>query len=283
MQKIRNSILDKMIEHKLSSAEIDFLIYISRFQDDAGKVTGVHYKELCKEMGLSYQSFYNIKTSLIEKGFILSEKKNRLDHDIIIVGNEFLSEGDIQGGYINTSHDMFYKKDFFKMRAGAKLLAMDLFRLSYVVNNQHKIGTKKFFEKYTKLFQVSKRIMRSYLMELKRFFSIGIVKGNYYIRPKTEVYHSAGGKAEIDNFTEHWVKVACRRDGIGNKDKKAFQDVCNLRKQYQSAVKVIGKNFWELLNDAIAQSVRDVYGQLMKVRNLKPKYVHKILRGLIEA
>ena len=47
MQKLRNSNIAKMIAAKITNKEIDFLIYISRFQDDNGKVYGIHYKELC--------------------------------------------------------------------------------------------------------------------------------------------------------------------------------------------------------------------------------------------
>ena len=39
MQKLKNSVLDRMIEEKLTSKEIDFLIYVSRYQDDSGKVS----------------------------------------------------------------------------------------------------------------------------------------------------------------------------------------------------------------------------------------------------
>lgn len=37
MQKLRNSNIAKMIAAKITNKEIDFLIYISRFQDDNGK------------------------------------------------------------------------------------------------------------------------------------------------------------------------------------------------------------------------------------------------------
>lgn len=83
MQKLRNSNIAKMIAAKITNKEIDFLIYISRFQDDNGKVYGIHYKELCETMHMSYQEFYNVKLSLEEKGFIKCEKSHRIDHDII--------------------------------------------------------------------------------------------------------------------------------------------------------------------------------------------------------
>lgn len=98
MQKLRNSNIAKMIAAKITNKEIDFLIYISRFQDDNGKVYGIHYKELCETMHMSYQEFYNVKLSLEEKGFIKCEKSHRIDHDITILDN---SDSDCrQNGYV---------------------------------------------------------------------------------------------------------------------------------------------------------------------------------------
>ena len=63
-----------MIEKKLTSKEIDFLLYISRFQDNNGRVDGVYYKEICQRMHMSNQGFYDVKRSLTEKGLIFIRK-----------------------------------------------------------------------------------------------------------------------------------------------------------------------------------------------------------------
>ena len=70
MQKIKSSVLARMIEAGVTSREFDFLIYISRFQDESGKVEGVHYRDVCTEMGISHQGFYDIKRSLEDKKLI---------------------------------------------------------------------------------------------------------------------------------------------------------------------------------------------------------------------
>ena len=74
MQKLKNTMIGKMIAAGLTSKEIDFLIYVSFFQNSTGKSYGIHYRELCKTMHMSYQEFYNAKVSLEEKGFIRCEK-----------------------------------------------------------------------------------------------------------------------------------------------------------------------------------------------------------------
>ena len=60
VQKIKNSIITDMIAAHLTSNEIDFLLYISRFQNELGQVIGVHYKDVCEKMGMSYQGFYDV-------------------------------------------------------------------------------------------------------------------------------------------------------------------------------------------------------------------------------
>ena len=72
MQKIKNSIVDRMIEQKCTSNEIDFLCYISMYQDITGRVTGVHYKDVCDATGMSIQGYYDTKASLEDKVMIIS-------------------------------------------------------------------------------------------------------------------------------------------------------------------------------------------------------------------
>lgn len=274
MQKIKNSILDRMMTSKLTSKEIDFLIYISRFQNDDGRVSGIHYKEVCNQMKMSYQRFYDVKNSLIKKGFISAEKSNRIDHDITILGNKYENVENITEGYVNTNHNMFYHEAFFKLKAGAKILAMELLRMSYAGKGEFHIGTTNFYVKYTRLFGVTKRVMRTYLMSLKEvFFSIGIVDGQYYIRPKKIVYKQHGAKSENDNLAEHNVDVICRRNKIKDYTDKAYKDVLTIVRQYKREVENIGKDIYELLKVAVEKSL-----EKLNIRTLKPKLIHMMLK-----
>lgn len=283
MQKLKNSVLDKMIAAKLTSKEIDFLIYISRFQNDDGRITGVHYKALCETMHMSYQGFYDTKKSLQEKGFIASEKSNLIDHDITIIGNGYYDMNDINEGYVNTNHHIFYDDKFFALKAGAKLLAMELLRMSYAgtgdEKGQYRIRTARFYEKYTKVFGVSKRVMRYYLMSLKPFFSIGIVNGLYYIRPKNSVYRQPGQASENENFAAHNVDVICRRNKIKEPGQKEVKDVMSLTRQYKKEAENIKQNIFDLLRKAVEKSLEILNnGSVIKIRKLKPKLIHSILK-----
>lgn len=282
MQKLSNAVILKMIAAKLTSKEIDFMLYISRFQNDDGHVEGVHYKEVCENADMSYQGFYDVKQSLIKKGFITSDKSNRIDHDITILNNSFNGEDDFKTGYINTNHHIFYTKEFRYLKAGAKLLAMIIMKLSYSGVGECRIGTVKFYEKYTKMFGVTKRVMRTYLMQLKGFFSIGIKEGIYYMRPKNIIYKQPGQKTENENYTEHEVDVVCRRNRIKVLSSKDKKDVCELAtRQYKSEAKVYNLDIIGLLKEAIELSIERLNENNPKhsIRVLKPKLVHKILRN----
>lgn len=106
MQRISNDIIDRMIQAKLTKCEMNLMLFLSFYQDEYGRVYGVHYKEACDATGMSYQEFYNAKKSLIEKQFIYAEKSNRIDHDITIRNNAFLTREDDKRGYINTGHNI---------------------------------------------------------------------------------------------------------------------------------------------------------------------------------
>lgn len=281
MQKLGNGIVEKMIAAKLTSKEIDFMLYISRFQDDNGHVSGVHYKEVCENAEMSYQGFYDVKQSLIDKNFIASDKSNRIDHDITILNNSFKGDEDYNAGYINTNHHIFYTKEFRYLKAGAKLLAMWIMKATRSGGGEWKIGTVKFYDKYTKMFGVTKRVMRTYLMQLKEFFSIGIKEGIYYMRPKNVIYRKPNQKTENENYTEHEVEVTCRRNRIKILSQKDKKDVYELAtRQYKKKAEVYNLDIIDLLRKAIEISIERLNENNPKcsVRVLKPNLVHKILR-----
>lgn len=281
MQKLKNSILDHMIDAKLTSKEIDFLIFISRFQDDTGRVCGVHYRELCEEMHMSYQTFYNVKESLEEKNFIRSIKTDRIDHDIIILNNR--NEDCIENGYINTNHHMLFCEEFYRMKAGAKLLAMQLMKITYAGKGYFAIGVRKFYDGYPARFGVSRRVMRSWLMSLKLFFSIGIKDAKYFIEPKKIIYRKADEMKESDRLRMHNADVILRRNRIKEADKKEKESLRDLFRQYEPAAKEIGKSIVDFACRAVKKSLEllnEGHKKTQKIINIK--LIHKLLREDLE-
>ena len=278
MQKLRNSNIAKMIAAKITNKEIDFLIYISRFQDDNGKVYGIHYKELCETMHMSYQEFYNVKLSLEEKGFIKCEKSHRIDHDITILDN---SDSDCrQNGYVNTNHNIFFLEKFFQFKAGTKLLALELMKITYSGKGYFEIGVKKFYEKYMALFQVSQRVIRSYLKELREFFSIGIKNKKYYIEPRKIIYRKTGEKSEAERLREHLLEAVLRRNRIHETDARKKRDVKELFQQYGAKAIEEGKNLFALMNRAVERSIDTLNAgkKTQEKRYLSVALIHKLLK-----
>lgn len=280
MQKIKSSVLARMIDAGVTSREFDFLIYISRFQDEGGKVEGVHYRDVCAEMGLSHQGFYDTKRSLEEKGLISSGKSSRIDHDITILGNSFEGSDGFRESYINTNHNIFQSKGFFTLKAGTKLLAMEMMKISYAGKGKAVIGKDRFYEKYCSMFRVGRRVMRGYLMQLKEFFSVGLKDGKYYITPLVKVYRQPGTKTENERYAEHRAKAICRRHRMDITDSRAVADTAKLAAQYRGEALRIGRDIWGMLQEAIGKSLEllnEAY-RTYKVRAIRPKLIHKILK-----
>lgn len=74
MQKIRIEVIDKIIKQKITNRELNFLIYISRFQDDKGNVLGIHYRDIC-DYFQSFRSQYEEARAKIMKR--IREKINK--------------------------------------------------------------------------------------------------------------------------------------------------------------------------------------------------------------
>lgn len=285
MQKIRNRILDRMVAEKLTDKEICFLLYISRFQDNSGRVSGVHYKDVCKALRMSYQGFYDVKARLEEKGFISCEKKNRIDHDIVILDNEYTGEEYNKAGYMNTNHNIFFCGEFYKLRAGAKLLALQMMKNTYSGKGYFMIGVGRFYDKkdgYQRRFQVSIRVMRSYLMEIKSLFSIGIKNGRYYIEPKEIIRKRKDQKTEAARLREYYTEVVMRRNRIRGQDADK-KEICGLFYQYSQAAAQKKKDLLELIDGAVKKSLEILNEgeRWIKNKSIEIKLIHNLLKKAI--
>lgn len=281
MQKLKYNVLDKLILNNVTSAEIDFLLYVSRYQNDKGVSKGIYYRNMCKEIGISFQSFYDLKTSLTEKRIIKAEKNSYYDWDITILDNDCSDPESYQEGYINTNHNIFYSSDFYSMKAGAKLLAMEFMKISFSGRGCYNIGSSKFYDKYTKIFKVTKRVIQNYMQDLKSFFSIGLKEKQYWITPLAKVRRNIGSRTEASNYRSHIGDVICRRGKIKSVTKDALKDTVDLLKQYKASVNGEVEVLEELLVQAIKKSLEKANEGIRNtskwIRELKPKLVHKYL------
>ncbi|MCR4999520.1 MAG: hypothetical protein K6A05_06765 [Lachnospiraceae bacterium] len=167
MYKIKNTYVDSMIKAKLSSCEIDFLLYIGQYQSEAGVVESVYYADICEKLGFSIQKFYDILHSLSEKGLIACNKNNPSDVAVTLLGNSFssvdFSSGNVPG-YINLAQHKFLDAKFKELKAGSKLFY--LFSQRFIMGKHMLV--ENFYNTFCELFNVARKTLQMYIHELKK-------------------------------------------------------------------------------------------------------------------
>lgn len=286
--KLKHRLILKCIEKKLTKAELDFLLELVKYQTEDGIVRGVYYKDIMEKINISYQTFYDIKKSLEKKGMLRSRKIDYTDHEIVIIDNQFVDKdgNSKMEVYLNLNLSVFDTDEFKKLKSGEKLLMLEFLRLqmSGKCKFSIKIGVSVFFEKYRALFGVQKRVLKSYLVTLKQFFSIGIKDNMYYI---TVLKTAKTKRNQTESFVKHMFdfKVLCREFKIKIdiiKDIKKIYDILNLIKQYSK----FGCTFL-VLRIAIIKAL--IYENKVEVQNLRkcknkelnPKLIHFFLRQVL--
>lgn len=271
--RIKYSLLDNL--KNLKATEMDLLLYIATKQDIHGLVVGVHNQDVCKHTGMCKQSFYNSLRSLEKKKIITVWKNSDIDYDILINGNDFGYENSYKEGYINLQRSIFHKKQFKTMKAGEKWLLMYFLHITHENSGSYRIGTKTFYAKFKNLLGVTGRVIRSYLHSLRRFFSIGIVKGNYYITYRHSIFHPKEAVGTDRACHEHFVQAQARRNKI-RPSMEEVQETAKLITQYREVAARLGYNMFQILADAIKGSVRET--ERPKDRQLHYRYIHKLVR-----
>ena len=166
MYKIKNTYVDRMIEAKLSSSEIDFLLYIGRYQSETGVVESVYYKDISEKLNISIQKFYDILHSLSDKRLISYVKNNPSDVAVTLIGNSFSDVKYASGktpGYINLAQHKFLDKKFKDLKAGSKLFYLYSQRF---IMGKHML-VENFYNTFCELFSVARKTLQMYIHELK--------------------------------------------------------------------------------------------------------------------
>lgn len=283
MRKIRLSVLERMEKAKLTGNELDMLLCICNYQDDAGRIPGVYYKDICSTLGLSFQGFYNALYRLRDKGIIALKKADRTDWDVRIIGNDCRdAEGVCREGYLSLADGLFANKDFCAMKANEKLLAMRFLVYCRSGQRSYQEGKDKLLTKLKELLGCGLRAIRNYFTTLRKLFSIGIKDKKFFITIKRGMKaRIPGSKSDAELECEHKVKSACSRSGVKSPEKQDIADVAALGwRQYRQQVKELQDANW-LPDDYFTYLIRSsLVGKEEKL--LEPKYIHKLLRSLIE-
>lgn len=282
MQKLSYAVLNKLIKSHATSAEIDVLLYVSRYQNEHGVAEGMYYRSICEELGFAYQTFYDVKESLVQKNIISVRKRHYSDHDITILDNDFSSPEAFEKGYVNTNHKMFSCSQFRALKAGAKLLAMDLFKNNLAGNRSYHCNTKEFFKKYTEKYDICKRTLQEYLKELRLLFSIGVKDKQYWITVRAFAKERQEKKEE-QKFRDNCIDVAVRRNRIKNTRKEDLKELDKMLSIYNKEIKETFENF--SFSTVVESSIERLNPGVPKKnweRKLKPNLIHRLLKKALD-
>lgn len=234
MQRIKLDVFRSLFDKNLTGKEIDFLIILSIYQDKRGVVQGMHYKKMMAEAGMSAQTFYDCKSSLMEKGVIRAVGVHN-DYDITLVGNDFTiyTDEDYKNGrvkYLGTNCRLFRDCNFRRLKPKQKLLVMALYQIQSAGApngvQSYRIGREKFFQKYTRLLKISRRTLQKYLKMLKLYFSIGLKEGIYYFTiRKNFTKRAETSRTEKEVAMGQILEAACRRNRVNNPDPKERKEI----------------------------------------------------------
>ena len=274
--RIKYSLIDKL--KTLTSTEMDLFLYIAKYQRLNGFVAGVHNQDVCRATGMCKQSFYTAMHGLERKGIVKISRTSDIDYDFLILGNDFTGDDAFKAGcegYIDLSRSIFHKKQFKQLKAKEKWLLLYFLHCTHDNSSSYRIGTGNFYKKFCTLLGVTKRMVRSYLHSLRAFFSVGIVKGIYYITYKRSVFNQKQGEQEKQEH-EFFASALLRRNKIRKYNQEALAETAKLIKQYRGIAHDSGYNIFDVLEKAVRESIPDE--SKPKDRKLSYKYVHKLVR-----
>lgn len=291
MQKLSLTVLERMFQEDVTGKEINFILHIAQYQDDRGVVQGVYYKDICEAINISSQKFYDILHSLEKKKIIKVEKNDYTDWDVRICNNDFsvYTDEDYKNGivkYVSVNHQIFSHPDFLSLKAGAKMIAIDMFRIILTGSRKsnkrsYQIGVKKFYEKYQKLLHVELRAVQNYLHDIKRMFGVFVKESKFFFTINSQ-YTSRRDRVEQICYDQHSFDISCRRNRIREYTEKEKKDILTVLSQNRPKIKaVISSGAGFNLSLMIKRSI-EIINELQPNkyrwrRKLNPALIHKII------
>ena len=287
MYKLKNTYVDSMISNKLSSKEIDFILYIADSQNESGRIESVYYKDICNSIHVSIQKFYDILNSLTNKNMISFEKIHRADVSVTLLGNDF-KQVDYEKdsiGYLNVAASDFQSEKFMKMKAGSKLFYLYTQRF---IQGKHML-LDNFYNEFCKLFNVAKKSLQQYIHELKEKKLLFINKKrnksyNYEMTMKrsTVLYHKGIIEREKEFYVNNIAMLIKRNfeKYLPETDQdKVIHDIANLADSKRAEKH---HNFISLIVDAIKESIRKQKDEGKMVQVLNAALINSCLSNTIE-
>jgi len=250
MQKLGVNVLNKIIENKCTSREIDFLLYISQYQNNLGKVESINQRETCNELGISKQTFYNILSSLERKNIIKVDYSNKKDWDIVILDNMYFLPYQKLRRYINTNRVFLFSNEFRAQKTNVKLLVLRLIERTF--KNSFKISLIKLQEM---LNVASTSLVMEYIRAISDngWFKVTFVKsrGRVIVIFTPLVTIAVQSAFEEEKYFIHRLATWCLQKKIGF----TLKDLKDVYKLYCRSKQYIGKFIGALVDTSLKYGI----------------------------
>ena len=268
--KISSTIINRLInDTSISSKEIDVLLWISLRQNQFGLVNSVKYYDICNDINISHQEFYNSIYNLVACKYItVISRSRKYGWDIKILNNIFLDEDDDKQRYLTVNRKFLYEESFLRLRSNEKKLILKILI--------EKNPSKKFFlnfETIKKWIRIdNSQLIKSYIRSLNKFFSLHISKNNktksvtIIINETPLVNLDYSDKSQIKYHYLYKVYSICRNMKIKNRSEKNLLDVVILIQQYVKYIPLT--SIWNTIINSFEEK-----------NSIEPKYINILLQS----
>ena len=273
--------------NNVSRTEMNIFLQCVRYQDEEGQVVGAYYKYFMDLLGFkSKQTFYNVLRSLSEKKLLSYTQNVKGDYDIHVENQAYVHQE--KPDYIDLNKVIFQSKEFFRLKAHEKYMLLDLMRSTALNKGIRVIRVEEFYQKYCKALQVSKRIIQIYLQTLRKYFSVRIKDGKYFIKflggklfekPKRAIKGKRStyisNNTAVDQQREYIGTVLLRRKQLARKRQEDALELGELMYQYRSIIREMGKDVLSVFSTVLHNHAEE--STLFDI-----KYFHKMLRQALK-
>lgn len=269
--RLKIDVIYKMIEAESTADEWDFILHISRIQDEFGQAN-IYYKDVVNSIGISISHFYEVKDSLIQKGIIEELNINSgIYWTLRIRDNMFIYEEDFKA-YVNTNRDFLHENDFLEAKRNIKILVMKLLIQARKNDKEEyynqSISTTKLMEW---LSISSERSLHEYIEYIKKWFKVKSLKKDNKYLIKLDLDCDYAQKSEKEHYLINKITYFCRIYKVKNISDKAVKDFIQLYNQY----KANGNRVYMAFCDSITRD-DDNEGN-KRDRCLEPAYIRTLI------
>lgn len=294
MKKIKDELVKKMYKSNLTQDELLFLFQLFQISNIDG-ICNIYYKDMANIIHCSISNFYNIISSLKNKGFITFVKCKECKQEITvnILNNNFNTKNKFKN-YIDLNFKVFDINLLKTLRAGSiKLLLYSIFRiLKQRSRKSHNDINKLIYRNIKSIcleLNISERMLKEYFNELNKVnilnlsikqdknnktFKLIEIDSDLLSKPTIEITEKSKTVIKTENSIHRYytniIKNLCRRKNI-NYTERNLNDVAILMNQY-----------WKIAisnNKDIVSIINNVFSNLEK--ELNSIVVHKIIKVFI--